>query len=112
MSDESLQRTLNELYEYGDDVGTKVLHRCRLNLFSLLLDDLIRDRVLTDFSSALDIGCNAGMYSGILADRGFRHVLGIDVEPRMIEKATSRFSQKRRITPGGVPAADRGVPSI
>jgi SAM-dependent methyltransferase len=91
--DEPLQRTLNELYEYGDDVGTKILHRCRLNLFSLLLDDLIRGGVVTRFESALDVGCNAGMYSGILADRGFRHVLGVDVVPEMIDKARSHFAR-------------------
>ena len=42
------QPLLNELYEYGDDVGTKVLHRCRLNLFTLIMRDLIGRGVSLD----------------------------------------------------------------
>ena len=90
--EEPLQALLNDLYDYRDDVGTKVLHRCRLNLFTLLLGDLIRRGVVTRFGRALDIGCNAGMYSAILSDLGFRSVLGVDVVPEMIAKAQHRFA--------------------
>lgn len=94
--DSSPQQTLlNELYEYGDDVGTKVLHRCRLNLFSLIMRDLIGRGVITRFDRAIDIGCNAGVYSSMLADLGFRNVLGVDVVPGMIEKAQRHFASQQ-----------------
>src|SRR5439155_4868510 len=87
-----LQQLLNELYEYGDDLETKVLHRLRLNLFTLLVGDLIRDRTVTRFETAIDIGCNSGMYSALLSDLGFRRVLGIDVVPKMIATAERHFA--------------------
>jgi len=86
------QELLNQLYAYGDDVGTKVLHRCRLNLFTLIMRDLIRRGTITRFERAIDIGCNAGVYSSMLADFGFRNVLGVDVVPEMIETARRHFA--------------------
>ena len=88
---ELLQQKLNELYEYGDDIGTKVLHRCRLNLLSLLLRERVAREAIPSFDSALDIGCNAGMYCNVLSEHGFRYVLGIDVVDAMIRKANTAF---------------------
>jgi len=87
-----LQRQLDELYGYRDDVETRVLHRLRLNLFFRLLRELIADRVVTRFDSALDIGCNAGAYSKILSDFGFRRVEGIDIDEGQIAKAEAAFA--------------------
>lgn len=90
---EPVQQRLERLYEYGADLGTKVLHRSRLNLFSLMLDDLIRSGWVTRWDTAIDIGCNAGMYSHLLSEAGFRHVTGVDVVPRMIETARAEFGR-------------------
>ncbi len=89
--DEPLQGFLNDLYEYENDWATKVLHRCRLNLFVRILRDLATQQEPRSLGSALDIGCNAGMYSRILSDLGYRHVTGIDIVPEMIEKANTHF---------------------
>ena len=86
-----LQARLNEICDYANDVETKVLHRARMNLFFLLVQDLIRQKVITEFGRALDIGCNTGIYSKIISDFGFAEVLGLDIVPEMIEKATRTF---------------------
>src|SRR5207247_7129744 len=96
---EPFQQTLNELYEYAEDIPTKVLHRCRLNLFSLLMRDLAARREIASFESAIDLGCNAGMYSRILSEWGFHYVLGIDVVDEMIRKANAAFGSR---SPGPV----------
>jgi len=87
-----LQRQLDELYGYRDDIETRVLHRLRLNLFFLLLRELIEQRVVTRLDSALDIGCNAGAYSKILSDFGFKRVEGVDIDAGQIEKAQAAFA--------------------
>src|SRR5262249_10225108 len=89
--DEPLQRELDRLYEYGDDLATRVLHRCRLNLFARLIASLRARGMIRRSETALDVGCNAGMYSQMLSDAGFARVLGIDVEPEMIGKAIETF---------------------
>ncbi len=89
---EPLQQTLNQLYEYGDDLETKVLHRLRLNLFAHLLAELSGRGELRQKGAALDVGCNAGVYSRMLSDHGFADVLGIDVVPEMIDKAERTFA--------------------
>src|SRR5438445_83309 len=71
-----LQLTLNELYDYRDDIPTKVLHRCRLNLLSLLLRDLATRGEIHSFESAIAIGCSAGVYCRILSGCGCRSVPG------------------------------------
>ena len=86
-----LQRQLDDLYGYRDDLETRVLHRLRLNLFFLLMRELIAARVVTQFGSALDIGCNAGAYSKILSDFGFRRFEGIDIDAGQIAKADAAF---------------------
>ena len=89
--DDDLQRLLNDLYGYADDLSTKVHHRNRLNLFSVLLERLVREGVVESLNTALDVGCNAGIYSKLLSDRGFRSVLGIDVDAQKIEQARKAF---------------------
>ena len=89
---EELQSKLNVLYDYKDDVCTKVLHRNRLNLFCLLMGSLIEGRVIESFDSAIDIGCNSGVYSKIISDFGFKQVLGIDISGEMIERANESFA--------------------
>ena len=49
-------------------------------LAELLGDDLAR-------TSVLDIGCNCGLFSLDLADRGAGHVLGVDLRPANIAQA-------------------------
>jgi len=87
-----LQARLNQICDYENDVETKILHRERMNLFFLLMQDLIRRGVVTAFDSALDVGCNTGIYSKMLGDFGFRHVLGVDIVPDMIERANRTFA--------------------
>jgi 2-polyprenyl-3-methyl-5-hydroxy-6-metoxy-1,4-benzoquinol methylase len=87
-----LQRQLDDLYGYRDDLETRVLHRLRLNLFFGLLRKLISEGVVTNFGSALDIGCNAGAYSKILSDSGFRRVEGIDIDAGQVAKAAAAFA--------------------
>lgn len=86
-----LQQELNRLYDYENDLHTKVLHRNRLNLFYLMMKGLIDRRVIRRFGTALDVGCNAGAYSRIISDYGFRSVVGIDIVPEMIAAAAAKF---------------------
>jgi SAM-dependent methyltransferase len=88
---EPWQRELNALYDYQDDVETKVLHRCRINLFHRLMRRLVARGVVTRFERALDIGCNAGFYSKLLADFGFARVVGVDIEAEYVRRARERF---------------------
>ena len=48
---EPLQRELNALYQYADDLPTRVLHRARLNLFVLLTRQLMERGVIRQFDS-------------------------------------------------------------
>ena len=88
---DELQARLNRICDYENDVETKVLHRARMNLFFLLMQDLVRRGGVTEFGSALDIGCNTGIYSKMLSDFGFKHVFGVDIVPDMIERANQTF---------------------
>ncbi len=88
-----LQQRLNGLYDYVADVPTKVLHRSRLNLFYVTMRELVDGGLVRRFDTAVDVGCNAGMYSALLSDFGFRDVLGIDVVPSMIERARATFER-------------------
>jgi len=87
-----LQQELNRLYDYGQDLETRILHRSRLNLFHHLMHDLIREAVVRRFDRALDIGCNAGGYSRMLSDFGFREVDGLDIETELIARAVATFA--------------------
>lgn len=90
--DSQLQRLLNDLYEYNGDLSTKVHHRSRIALFNRMMRKLIREGTITQFDNALDIGCNAGFYSNLIADFGFRDVTGVDIDPGYIAKANLTFA--------------------
>jgi len=89
---DQIQRLLDDLYSYGTNPITKVLHRNRINLFYLLIKGLIEEQVVQRFDSAIDIGCNAGFYAKLISDLGFKDVLGIDIVDQYISKANSTFS--------------------
>lgn len=87
-----LQRRLNDLYDYGDDLETRVLHRARLNLFDRLLRGLVRSGAVARTGAALDVGCNAGFYSAMISAAGFARVRGVDLEPDFIARARRAFA--------------------
>ena len=89
-----VQRDLDELYRYGADFTTRVLHRSRMNLFSLMMRDLIARGLVNQFGKALDVGCNAGAYSRMMSELGFDSVLGIDVDTEAIERARATFASE------------------
>jgi SAM-dependent methyltransferase len=89
---EDLQIKLNQLYNYKDNLSTKVMHRNRINLFCTLMEELIKHNAVDSFQTAIDIGCNAGAYAKIISDFGFRYVVGIDVVDEMIDKANDFFA--------------------
>jgi ubiquinone biosynthesis O-methyltransferase len=93
--EDDLQKRLNQLYNYEKDIITKTHHRNRLNLFFLLVKDLMEKKIITCFDNAIDIGCNAGIYSKILSDFGFREVLGVDIGSDSIAKANLNFSSNQ-----------------
>jgi 2-polyprenyl-3-methyl-5-hydroxy-6-metoxy-1,4-benzoquinol methylase len=90
--DDPLQRELNALYDYADDRETRVLHRARLNVFHGLLADLVARGVIARRETALDVGCNAGFYSKLISEAGFRRVDGLDIEPALIARARATFA--------------------
>jgi len=95
------QRFLNDLYGYKDDVSTKVYHRSRVALFQRIVENLIAQGVITNFGSALDIGCNSGFFSKLISDFGFAEVLGVDVDTELLERAQRAFTSTepgKRIT--------------
>ena len=91
---EPLQQLLNDLYDYRDDVETKVLHRCRLHLFRELVQRLVKAGEIRRFGRALDIGCNAGYYSKLISDFGFATVVGVDIVDEYVQKARATFGSE------------------
>ncbi len=90
--DAPLQRELDRLYDYAGDHETRILHRSRLNLFAGLLESLAREGVPARRDRALDVGCNAGVYSRMLSDAGFADVLGIDIDEEQVRRAVAAFA--------------------
>jgi SAM-dependent methyltransferase len=86
-----VQQTLNRLYAYERDTTTKVLHRARLNLFVRIAEELGQRGLPARRERALDVGCSAGAYARILADLGFRSVVGIDPDAGAVEAAEATF---------------------
>jgi hypothetical protein len=60
-----VKQLLNNLYRYGPDLDTNVLHRARSNLFTRTLDELEAPGEIRAKKSAIDIGSNASMYAKI-----------------------------------------------
>lgn len=87
----NLQKQLNALYAYENDLSTKIYHRSRIALFQTMLRGLTASGVIKKFGAAMDIGCNAGFYSKIISDAGFRDVLGIDINSVYVAKAIQAF---------------------
>jgi 2-polyprenyl-3-methyl-5-hydroxy-6-metoxy-1,4-benzoquinol methylase len=86
-----LQQALDSIYEYKDDISTKVCHRNRLNLFYELLHKLAWMKLITNTDRALDIGSNGGYFSYILSRYGFKYVQGIDIVQKAVDRANQRF---------------------
>lgn len=89
--DTDLQRRLNSLYGYENDICTKTYHRSRIVAFQLLVRKLVADGVMQQYGRAMDIGCNAGFYSKMISEWGFHEVTGIDIDPQYISKANDAF---------------------
>lgn len=91
---DELQQFLNTLYEYSTttDLDTMYCHRLRLNLFHETLEKLIKSKTITRFDTALDIGANAGGFSKILSEAGFKDVYGIDIDDHQLNKAKAYFT--------------------
>jgi len=91
---DELQRLLNERYQYADnEPAGKIAHRNRLNLFYVVMSELIDKGHITSFNSAIDIGCNQGAHSKIISDFGFRYVLGVDIDAAMIQGDNECFGR-------------------
>jgi 2-polyprenyl-3-methyl-5-hydroxy-6-metoxy-1,4-benzoquinol methylase len=60
--------------------------RHQRTVFEMLLDQL----PITDGARALDVGCGAGRWCRLLAERGFR-VHGIDLQQALIDRNRSRY---------------------
>ncbi len=82
------------LYKFYNYKSTQLghMHRMRIYLFMELMDELIANKTITNFDSAIDVGCNTGLYSKILSEYGFRKVVGIDIESEYVEIAKKHFS--------------------
>lgn len=91
----ALQQELNDLYAYGADLPGKIYHRWRFAMFQRIMDELIGNGAIQNFGRALDIGCNAGFYSKMIADYGFADVLGIDIIAPYVAKANQAFRSEK-----------------
>lgn len=91
---DALQKMLNELYNYSTstDFDTMFNHRMRLNLFYEVMQDLVSKKTITRFEKAIDIGCNAGVYSKMISDFGFKDVYGIDIDDKQLSVAITNFT--------------------
>ena len=69
-------------------------------------DALLKDAYKERSPNCLDLGCNTGRYSRILADIG-PAVTGLDFDPDMVEHATKRHANLLFL-PGGCAASGRG----
>jgi 2-polyprenyl-3-methyl-5-hydroxy-6-metoxy-1,4-benzoquinol methylase len=87
----ALQQQLNALYSYQHDLSTKIYHRSRIVLFQRLMRQLIAQGYIRNKRAALDIGCNAGFYSKMISDFGFQNVLGVDIVPEYVARASAAF---------------------
>ena len=96
---DSFQQLLDTLYNYIDPT-TRYMHRLRINLFVDLMRELIDKDVIKNFDSAIDIGCNCGIYSKLISDFGFNEVRGIDIDQPLLDlanKFVATTSQEKKI---------------
>lgn len=88
---EPFQKILDSFYNYIDPT-TRYMHRMRINLFVSLINELIEKKVITNFESAIDIGCNCGIYSKLISDFGFMEVKGIDIDQPLLDIANKNVA--------------------
>ena len=81
---------LNEIYNYKSK-ELEHMHKMRIYLFTDIMRDLIERKVITKFDSAIDIGCNRGLYSKLISEFGYKKVLGIDIDAPLIQIAKQHF---------------------
>jgi 2-polyprenyl-3-methyl-5-hydroxy-6-metoxy-1,4-benzoquinol methylase len=81
---------LKEIYNYKS-VELEHMHKMRIYLFVELVQDLIKKGIISNFDSAIDIGCNRGLYSKLISELGYEKVLGIDIEESLIKVAKQNF---------------------
>lgn len=48
--------------------------------------------MITNFDSAIDIGCNCGIYSKLISDFGFKEVRGIDIDQPLLDIANKNVA--------------------
>ncbi|MCS6819906.1 MAG: class I SAM-dependent methyltransferase, partial [Chitinophagales bacterium] len=89
---EPFQQLLDQVFEYIDE-PTRQFHRMRIDLFMSVMRQLSAKYNFNEFKRGLDIGCNAGIYSRLIADFGIQQVTGIDIEPILIQKASNTFGR-------------------
>lgn len=81
---------LNEIYNYKSK-ELEHMHKMRIYLFVELMQQLKQNKVITNFDSAIDIGCNRGLYSKLISELGYKKVKGIDIEESLIKIAKENF---------------------
>jgi 2-polyprenyl-3-methyl-5-hydroxy-6-metoxy-1,4-benzoquinol methylase len=86
---ESFQKILETFYSYNEP-STRYMHRMRINLFVDLVRELKKNGIIKNYNSAIDIGCNCGIYSKLISDFGFKEVRGIDIDQSLLDIA-NRF---------------------
>jgi len=86
--------SLNKIYNYKD-IELQNFHKMRIYLFVELMQKLIKSGTLTKFDSAIDIGCNRGLYSKLISEFGFKKVKGIDIDEPLIAIAKSNFESDK-----------------
>ncbi len=59
--------------------------------------ETVQQKLTTD-QSILDAGCGTGLVGQALAERGYQHIVGIDISPEMLEQAkTSGYYQQVKL---------------
>lgn len=89
--EEPFQQMLDTLYQYIDPT-TRYMHRMRMNLFVDLLRELKQNGTIKALDSAIDIGCNNGIYSKLISDFGFKEVRGVDIDQSLLNSANQYFA--------------------
>jgi 2-polyprenyl-3-methyl-5-hydroxy-6-metoxy-1,4-benzoquinol methylase len=82
--------SLNAIYHYKSK-ELESMHKMRIYLFIELLRELIDNKTITSLDSAIDVGCNRGVYSKLISELGFKRVKGIDIEETFIRDSKANF---------------------
>ncbi len=84
------QSSINRMYGYKSEELAH-MHKMRIYLFIDVMRKLINEKVITQFDSAIDIGCNRGLYSKLISEFGFKRVEGIDIDEPLVKMAKDNF---------------------